>query len=227
MAALPPTLATFLLKASGEVLYDGPDLDSKSNCRTVKVFEMGVTEDVHDNAIYLSEPVISVTTISKIWLYAADADCEADAQREGRLLHQEHRPGAGAGQQQNKSLYTNLASLTFFIAPWTRGPPLAHLRKSALPPGHLGPCPLSPLLLPLARIPWGGPRRFALAMAGCRQDAEHRDACHGGPSAAQLAVGAAQQHHNQQDGEPADGCRVGKPGTTTGVDNHDPDQKKR
>ena len=62
-----------------------------------------------------------------------------------------------------------------------------------------------------------------------RQDAEHGDALHlhGGPSAAQLAVGAAQQHHNQQDGGPADGCRVGKPGTTTGVDNHDPDQKKR
>ena len=91
---------------------------------------MGVTKDVHVNAICLSEPVISDSTISKIWQYAADAYCEADAQREGRLLHQEHCPGAGAGQQQNKSLYTI-----------------------------------------------------------CRQDAG--DSCHGGPSAAQLAVGAA------------------------------------
>ena len=57
-------------------------------------------------------------------------------------------------------------SLTFFMPPLPRGPHLARLRKMTLPPCHLGPCPLSPLLLPLA---WGGPRRFALALrlAGC------------------------------------------------------------
>ena len=38
---------------------------------------------------------------------------------------------------------------------------------------------------------------------------------------------ATQRDHNQQDGEPAAVCRVGKPGTTTVVDNHHPDQKKR
>ena len=41
---------------------------------------------------------------------------------------------------------------------------MSNLRKLTLPPCHLGQCPLSPLLLPLA---WGGPRRFALALAGC------------------------------------------------------------
>ena len=58
-------------------------------------------------------------------------------------------------------------SLTFFMPPLPRGPLQARLRKLTLPPGHLGQCPLSPLLLPLARIPGGGPRRFALALAGC------------------------------------------------------------
>ena len=46
-------------------------------------------------------------------------------------------------------------SLTFFIPPLPRGSLLTHLRKLALPPGRLGPCPLCPLLLPLARVPWG------------------------------------------------------------------------
>ena len=55
----------------------------------------------------------------------------------------------------------------FFIPPLTRVPVLAHLWKLDLPPGHLKPCLLCPLLCPLARIPWGGARRFALAMAGC------------------------------------------------------------
>ena len=38
----------------------------------------------------------------------------------------------------------------FSMPPLTRGPVLAHLLKLALPPFHLGQCPLCPLL-----IPWG------------------------------------------------------------------------
>ena len=58
-------------------------------------------------------------------------------------------------------------SLTFFMPLLTRVPLLAHLSMLALPPGPLGPCLLCPLLLPLACSPPGGPRWFALAMAGC------------------------------------------------------------
>ena len=54
-------------------------------------------------------------------------------------------------------------SLTFSMPLSTRGPPLAHLWKLALPTGPLGPCPLCPLLLPQARIPRRGP-----LFRGCR-----------------------------------------------------------